>query len=141
MTKLVDGTQFELPSAQIAVDKAKDPAVKRLADRMILDHTAASDDLKKAVEAGGKVTFLEDPEITPDMQRKIDQLTTASGADFDKKFLKIMADDHKEDLSLFRSYETSGSDPAIKDFVRRTLPTIGSHMREVERIKSPGKAG
>lgn len=141
VTKVVDGTEFEVQAARIAVDKARDPAVRSLAERMITDHTAASDDLKSTVQSEGKVKFPEDPRLTALMQRKINQLNKASGSDFDKKFINFMADDHKEDLALFRSYERSGQDPAIRDFVRRTLPTIENHMREVEKIKTPNKAG
>lgn len=141
VSKVVDGTQFELQSARIAVKRAQDPAVKDLAERLIRDHTSASDDLKRTVEPDRQIKIPKAPKLSADMQRKIDQLKSTSGSEFDRKFLDIMAADHEEDLELFRSYEASGSDPAIKDFARRTLPTIQNHMREVEKIKTPGKAG
>jgi putative membrane protein len=141
VSKVAGGTQFELQSAQIAVKKAQNPAIKDLAERLIKDHTKASDDLKQAVASESIVKFPKEPEITTEKERLIKQLQSASGKDFDTKFIEVMADDHREDLNLFRSYESTGTDPEIKGFVRRTLPTIENHLREIEKLQTGGKGG
>lgn len=141
VTKVADGTQFELQSARIAQEKTKNPAVKALANRLIADHTKAGEDLKKTAASESAIEVPANPQMPDEMMRKINALKAASGKDFDARFIEIMADDHRDDIQLFKSYESEGSDPAIKSFARRTLPTIEHHMREIETLQKGQKAG
>jgi putative membrane protein len=141
VSKVAGGTQFELQAASIALEKTQNPSIKAFADRMIKDHTKAGDDLKKTAAAESSVQLPYDPQVPEEMRAKLDELKGASGKDFDSKFIDIMATDHREDVNLFRVYDAQGTDPAIKSFARRTLPTIEHHMREIESLQKSGKAG
>jgi putative membrane protein len=141
VNKVIGGTQFELQSARVALEKSQNPSIRAFADRMIKDHTKAGDDLKKTAAAESSIQLPQDVNIPQDMSSKLDELKAISGKDFDAKFIDIMAADHREDVNLFQAYEASGTDPAIKSFARRTLPTIEHHMREIESLQKGGKAG
>ena len=65
------------------------------------------------------------------------QLKSASGKEFDRKFLAFMAEEHRRDIKLLRSYEANGSDPAVKSFALRALPTFlgdGAYAGDASRM-------
>lgn len=135
VSKVESGTQFELQAARLAVDKAQSPAVKRFAQRMVKDHTQASDDLQKTIEADPNKQLPKSASIASNMSSEIQDLQNASGKTFDAKFVDVMVDDHKNDVDLFRSYEKNGSDPKLQSFARRTLPTIEEHLHMAQRLQ------
>jgi putative membrane protein len=141
VTKVAGGTEFELQAASIALEKSQNPSIKAFADRLIKDHTKAGDDLKKTAAAEASVQMPQAPQVPQEMSMKLDELKSVSGKDFDSKFMDIMAADHREDVNLFKAYDAQGTDPAIKSFARRTLPTIERHMRDIESMQKSGKAG
>ena len=134
--QVADGTKFELQSAHIALRKAQDPAVKRFAERVINDHTKLERQLERTARSDKNIQYPTNPQITADQQSKIDQLDNASGKDFDKTFVNMMADDHENDINLFKSYEASGTDSKLKAFARRGLPKIESHLRKIDKLQA-----
>lgn len=134
--QVADGTKFELQSANIAVQKAQDPAVKRFAEHIIKDHTKLEKELERTARSDKNIQYPTNPEITSDQQSKIDQLNSASGKNFDKTFVNMMADDHENDANLFKSYESSGTDSKLKAFARRGLPKIESHLRKIDQLQT-----
>jgi putative membrane protein len=112
--------QFELQAAQFAVEKAQSPAVRQYAERIVQDRTKVRQNLEKTLNREDK----GQPAFSRQAAQNLNQLKNASGKDFDRKFLEIMADRHREDIKLLRAYKTNGSDPATKAFAVQTLPTL-----------------
>ena len=51
-----------------------------------------------------------------------------SGADFDKDYMSMMIDDHKDDIDKFEKAADNCKDADIKAFAARTLPVLKKHL-------------
>jgi putative membrane protein len=51
-----------------------------------------------------------------------------SGSDFDRESAKIAIQDHQKDIAEFEKGASSGSDPDIKQWASKTLPTFRAHL-------------
>ncbi len=68
-------------------------------------------------------------------QKHIDELKTKKGADFDKAYVELMVDDHKEDVDKFQDEANKGNDADVKAFAAKTLPVLQTHLDHVQKIK------
>ena len=50
----------------------------------------------------------------------------------DRAYISAMVKDHKEDIAEFEKEASSGSDPNIKAFAAKTLPTLKEHLTMAE---------
>ena len=53
-----------------------------------------------------------------------DRLAKLKGAEFDRAYMREMVQDHDKDVKAFRQHAQSGTDPDVKQFAQKTLPTI-----------------
>jgi len=44
-----------------------------------------------------------------------------------------MLDDHVKDVAAFEKESTSGTDPDVKAFATKTLPTLKQHLKMLDR--------
>ena len=58
-----------------------------------------------------------------------DRLSKLSGAAFDRAYMKAMVDDHVKDVSEFKKEAKSGTDPEVKAWAAKTLPTLEEHLK------------
>ncbi|MDQ6785223.1 MAG: DUF4142 domain-containing protein [Acidobacteriota bacterium] len=131
-TKAAQGGMSEVLLGNLALAKGQSADLKQFAQQMIDDHTRANNDLKEI--AAKKSVAL--PTDTNDEQKSLlEKLSKLSGADFDKAYVKAMIDDHEEDVKEFKAQAASGTDPDIKAFAARTLPTLQSHLDTIKGIK------
>ena len=56
--------------------------------------------------------------------------------------MKLMVSDHQKDVAEFNTEYEHTSDPDVKDFVGKTLPTLQEHLRMAREghTKVTGKA-
>ncbi len=66
-------------------------------------------------------------------------MSKKTGSDFDKAYVSKMVDDHKATVSMFEDGSKNIKDADLKGFVDKTLPTIKSHLTEINSIKSSMK--
>ena len=89
-------TQVHL--GKIAQDKASSDAVKELGKRMVEAHTHTSEQLKQAADA----LDLQAPAEPPRKAKKAEEkLVKLSGADFDRAYAKMAADEQKQTVKQF----------------------------------------
>lgn len=144
VSEAATGGMTEVKASQLAVDKAINPDVKSFAQKMIDDHTKANLELKTLAEGKG-VTMPTD--LTSSQQSHIDDLTKLGGDDFDKAYVKMMVKDHQSTVDLFQHYSGVDSsmlhkpadDADLKEWIRKTLPTLQDHLTMIEDIQSKMK--
>ena len=100
---------------------------------MVTDHTKANTELK-AVAAKKNITVAPTP--AEKQQSHIDDLKTKKGADFDKAYVDMMVDDHKEDISKFEDEAKNGKDADVKAFASKTLPVLNKHLQHIQMVQS-----
>jgi putative membrane protein len=74
-------------------------------------------------------------------QDMISKMSALSGAEFDRKYMDDMVKDHQKDVSAFERESTAGSDPDLKAWAAKTLPTLREHLQMARDIQTKVKAG
>lgn len=129
--KAANGGMMEVEASQLAKEKSQNSAVKEFADMMIKDHSKANDELK-ALAARKNITL--PATLGEDKQEAINDLRKLSGAEFDKKYVSMMEDDHEKDVKLFKDAADDNPDADIKAFAAKTLPTLQMHKDRIKAI-------
>lgn len=124
------GDMYEIQAADIAIQKSQNADIKALAQMLKTDHTAASNAMKAMLPAG------ETAPTALDQRRQglIDNLSSASAANFDMAWIDQQIAAHNEALTLHRGF--SDSDSPLAAHARSVVPKIEMHLREAERIKA-----
>jgi putative membrane protein len=130
------GGMTEVKLGQLAADQGNSDDVRKFGKRMVDDHSAANKDLVALLSKKGMTA---PKEMTKKQQELFDHLSKLRGPEFDKAYIKHMIEDHKEDVGLFEGMSKSGSDPDLKAFASKSLPTIKEHLKLAEQIQ--GKLG
>ena len=126
-----NGGMTEIAASQVAQTSASSQRVKDFAAMMVQDHTKAGDELKK-IAAAKSITLPS--AISDKNQKEVDGLGKKTGADFDKAYIKLMLDDHKGAVDLFKKESDKAKDADIKTFATKTLPTLEMHLDSIKAI-------
>jgi putative membrane protein len=129
MMKAAQGGMAEVQLGQLAQKNASNSSVKQFGERMVTDHSKANDQAKAL--AGEKNITLPTSLSAKD-QALYRNLSGKTGSDFDKAYITAMLKDHKEDIAEFQQEANSGTDPDIKAWAAKTLPTLQEHLRMAE---------
>ena len=127
------GGLTEVALGKLAIQKAVSAKVKDFGQMMVTDHSAANDKLM-ALAKSKNISLPATPNA--DDQKTIDELSTKSGADFDKAYVDDMVTDHKKDISKFEDASKNCKDADLKAFATNTLPTLQKHLNAINAIKS-----
>ncbi|HWK03221.1 MAG TPA: DUF4142 domain-containing protein [Puia sp.] len=119
------GGMEEVALGQLAQQKALSPDVKSFGAMMERDHSKGGDRLK-AIAKEKNVTL--PATLSPDMQKMADNLQKKSGKDFDKAYISMMIDDHKNDIREFEKEAKNGADADIRAFADSTLHMLHIHL-------------
>lgn len=136
VTTVPNANEFEIQSSRLAQEKSPSADVKAFAGQMIADHTKAAEDLKAALSQGQTTASIKPagPGLQPKEQQLLDELKGLDGKDFDRKYIEMQTDAHKEAVALFSTYANSGDDPAMKEFAKKTLPVLKMHEKHVKEL-------
>jgi putative membrane protein len=123
-------TEVEL--AKLALDKSKDANVRGFAQRMVSDHGKANTELT----AIAKRKNLEvSKSLDAEHQKKVQELSGKSGAEFDAAYAQHMTMDHDKAAALFEG-ASKGNDAELASFAQKTLPTIKEHQKLAKDLKA-----
>ena len=125
---------FEIQAAKIAGKRSTNADVKAFAAMMIHDHTQSTANLKAAIKASGaSVTLPSD--LPGDKKAKLDALTAAAPADFDKAYMDSQVAAHQDALGVMQAYGANGDTPQIKDFAGTTASVVQAHLAKASTIR------
>jgi putative membrane protein len=131
--KVAMSDMYEVEAGKIANQKGQSPQVKGFGQMMVEAHSKTSEDLKTII-ANEKLKVDLPTKFDSKHQKLIDDLTAASGADFDKTYAKQQVDGHEEAVKLFDSYAKDGDNASLKQFAQKTLPVIQDHLTEAKKL-------
>ena len=127
------GGLAEVELGRLAAQKGQSADVKKFGQRMVTDHSKANAELKKLAASKG-ITL--PPQMDVEQMAVHDRLAKLSGADFDREYMTLMVKDHDKDVAAFMDEAKDGTDPDIKSFAAKTLPTLQEHQRMAKEIKA-----
>lgn len=131
VTKAALGGLMEVQLGQMAADKGTSQEVKDFGKRMVADHGKANDELKALAQ---KKNMTLPTELDKKHKEKVDKLTKASGADFDKQYMRHMVKAHAKDVTQFQNAAKSLKDPDLKAWATKTLPALEEHMQQATAL-------
>lgn len=125
---------FEIATSQLALEKSQAPDVKRFAQQMIDDHTAAAQKLAAVATDAGLPPESQPVKASDKHMKNIQMLQGANPAEFDASYVAVQKKAHEEAVDLFSKYAESGDNAKLKAFAAETLPTLQSHLSHVKTI-------
>ena len=150
----------EIELGKLAEQKAASPQVKRFAQMMVEEHTKAGDQLKQIASS-----YDIQPDTSKDQDKykdDMDKLSKLQGSDFDREYMNMMIDDHKDAVDTLndRTKESSSNsgtvgtsgtqtekntnvqpekannhvDASLNQWAADTLPAVQHHLDEAKQI-------
>jgi putative membrane protein len=130
--KAAQGGLTEIDAGKLAQEKGSSQDVKDFGAMMVKDHTANNDDLTALAKTKG----VDAPtKLDSDHQKMVDNLSSKSGAAFDKAYIGAMVKGHTKMLALMTSEESS-SDADLKAFATKTSDAVQMHLTKAKDIQS-----
>jgi putative membrane protein len=115
----------EIELGQIALKNTQDAGVRKYAERMVKDHGAAD---KKLKAIAAKENLQLPQSLDQEHESLKTKLQSLKGAEFDRAYVKAMANGHDKAVALFESASQQTQMPGeLKQFAASTLPTLEEH--------------
>jgi len=116
----------EVQLGKTGVDRASRPEVKRLAQRIVEDHTKANQELARIAEQKD----IDVPDEAGDVHQDVAELfSKLEGAEFDREYLLHHVMDHEKGVAQYAAQANMGQDPELKAFAARHLPVLREHLQ------------
>jgi predicted outer membrane protein len=149
------GGNAEVELGKLAAERAASAGVKQFGERMVQDHTKASQELKQAVSGHDVQAPTGMDEQHQDLRNRLQR---ASGAEFDRQYMDAMVEGHEKMRGLLqrrandadrrdRTATTTapaagagrGGDDELEAAVNRwataTVPTVEQHLQQAREIQ------
>jgi len=120
----------EIEAAKAALARSQDPGVRSFAQRMVKDHGNTNVELATLASAQG-IAVPTKPDA--EHQAMLDDITSKTGAEFDRKYSEHMYRGHTKAVALFEAAANS-PDAQVAGFAKKTLPTLREHQKLAEKL-------
>ena len=135
LMKAMQGNMAEVQMGELALKRSSNQSVQNFARRMVDEHTIANQQATQVATRKG-LTIPKSPDAeSVAMMRRLSKMKTG----FDKMYLNHMLMDHKKDVADYSKEAKTGYDDDIKTYATTTLPTLQSHLSEVQTLVNPTK--
>ena len=124
---------FEIQSSRLALQKSRNPAVRRFAKRMIADHTALAARMNAMLARNGMRP--PPPVLDPAHRYLLRQLAATPAPAFDRAYLGQQLNAHVQAVNLLSGYERRGASPVLRSAAANALPVIEHHLAMVRRME------
>lgn len=131
MKDLAQANLAEIKTGEMALQKSQDEEVKKFAQKMIDDHTAAMKELQELAQARGV-------DLPEEMGMKHKATSAAleklSPEKFDETYMKQGGvSDHKKAHKLVQDIQKKAKDPELKSIAAKVEPTIKEHLQMAQQ--------
>ena len=127
MTDLAHANIAEIETGKLALEKSQNQQVRKFAQLMIDEHTAALKELQTLAQAKG----VKLPDGT-DLKHKTmaAALKVMTGNTFDSQYMKRAGvGDHEQTIELLQKAQNNAKDPELKAMASKMLPTVQAHLK------------
>ena len=131
MTDLAQGNISEIETGKMALEKSQNDTVKKFAQHMVDDHTAALTELQALAQAKG-VKLPDGTDIKHKTMAAALKLT--SGNTFDTQYMKSAGvGDHQQTIELLKKTQKNAKDAELKAMATKMLPTVQDHLKMAQQ--------
>jgi putative membrane protein len=131
INKTADAGMAEVQIAQLAVQKATDPAVRAFAQKLIDQHTKINSDLATLASEKGVMLDKDDGK-----DRAYNRLNRQTGAEFDQEFVEHMVEQHEDSIKRFEKASTNAKDMGVRSFASMQVNELRQHLLEAQALQS-----
>jgi putative membrane protein len=139
--------QFEIQSAQLALQMSQNAAVRQFAEMLLTHHQQTSAQLAAAAQSAGLTAPV--PAMTGAHAQMLANLRAAPMGSFDMAFRDAQVQAHQEALLLHQNYAASGDIPALRTVAGAAVPIIQQHLGTAQSLavsappmgRNPGERG
>lgn len=136
VTKVAISDMFEIQASQLAARRATNPQIRSFAQTMVRDHTATSTQLRGIVT--GHADLPIPAALDQQHQDMLAELTNASAAEFDQKYVDQQTHAHDDAEHLLTDYSQNGDNPDLRSFATETAPKVQHHLDMVRALDQSG---
>lgn len=122
---------MEVELGRVATRQAENDRVRQFGQRMVDDHSRGNQELMKAANSNKLDLPAEMSRHHKDMVARLEKL---NGAEFDREYMKMMVQDHTQDVRKFEQQAEQATDPEVQRVARRLAPILRDHLRQATDI-------
>jgi len=131
---------FEVKAAQLAQQKVRDQQIKRLAQKLIEDHTQANEELKQIAQGAGVDVSQE--QLDRIHQAKLAKMQKCpASADFDRKYVNGQVAGHTMNVLEFSYQSRNAQNDQVKQYASKCLPKLEEHLKHATDIATQLSGG
>lgn len=136
LTLIGQSNQYEIASAQIALERTRSNEIREFARMMLMDHQKSAENMR---QISSEMKNLVIPKMPSD-QQQASLAALRESSNFDNLYLQQQRRAHEETLGPLRRFAESGDPPALRAYAAKILPAISGHydmLRQLETNISP----
>lgn len=134
--EVVASNYGELKLAELANQRSRTASVKKIAEALVTDHTAALNELKTLAQAKAISVPVQETDAA---KRKLEDIADESGEDFDEEWVSEMLEFHEKSIDGFEKRLEDTDDAELKSFITKTLPLLKKHRDSLKAIEDSSK--
>lgn len=119
---------FDVEAAQLALDRAMNADVRKLAREIVEDQSLANSRLLAFAPKYAQTR------LNADYTARLDQLKAVKAEEFDKAFLAVQKASKDYSAKLLSDYAQSGGDKMLKSYASETLSFVSLHQSRVKSL-------
>ena len=127
--EVVASNYGEIKLAELANQKSRTSEVKKVAEKLLTDHTSSLNELKTLAQAKAISVPVEEADAS---KRNLENIAEESGHEFDVKWCKEMMELHEQNIEKFEKRMDETEDVELKAFISKTLPVLKEHHQSLE---------
>lgn len=131
MKEAANDSMAEIELGKVAQQKSQNADVKAFGQRMVDDHTKASEELKPIADKMG----VQLPSAPEGKHARMVKDLSKEDKKFDQKYVNDMVKDHEKAVKLFEKTSKKGDSEEIRQFAAKTLPTLQEHLKMARDLK------
>lgn len=133
--KAARSNMAEIKFGELAATKATDSLLRVFAQQMVVEHTAAQDELEDLADDYAGIEWPNDMDEGHDAI--MDQLNNAEqGYSFDSLYINSQVMMHQDGVDMYQTASTNSTDARVKAYANKYLPDTEAHLEQADSLQT-----
>jgi len=119
--------------ARVVMARSSNKDVKDYAKMIADDHTK---DLHNAVDLMENKGIHQPKDMVEIKHESEARLSGLSSPALDREYINMMIKDHQKDIAQYNQEQSSGEDPAVRDYAAHALETLQKHLQKAQDLQN-----
>jgi len=122
----IQGDRFEIKGGRMALHRSNDSTVRRLARRLVADHTKS---LAESIALANQLGINAPRHPNPTMRWELEEISEEHGNAFDHDYAELEVTDHHVDISEAKDEVELGCNNRVQQDAKSEVPTLKEHLK------------